>query len=64
MCALFAFQLLLRAWPGSGVEVHVIEQTRFLVGYGMRLGSLDGLNLIPAPLRPFTLRRPARALPV
>ena len=29
-----------------GVEVHVIEQTRFLVGYGMRLGSLDGLNLI------------------
>lgn len=29
-----------------GVEVHVIEQTSFLVGYGMRLGSLDGLNLI------------------
>lgn len=29
-----------------GVEVHRVEQTRPLFGYGLRLGSLDGLNLI------------------
>lgn len=29
-----------------GVELHRIDQPLFLIGYGLRLGSLDGLNLI------------------